>query len=94
MDITVINEPYDLCFVLGDHQLTIDQFVAVRGKSAVPAAFFCLLFTSCHGLGPDVFTLDLRNSGQHGDHQLPGILGTVDPVFHADQVHTEILHQL
>ena len=53
-----------------------------------------LLNAAFHGLGTDVFALDLCHGGQHGNHQLTGFLGAVDTVLYADKIHAIILHGL
>ena len=63
-------------------------------SSRFPLALTSLLFTSCHCLCADIFSLNLCHRRQHRDHQLSGILGAVNAILYADQVDTKILHEL
>ena len=94
VDVLLKNRANGRGFVLVDLQHTVNQTIAIRRKTPVPAAFSCLLDASFHGLDTDVFALDLCNSRQNGDHQLARVLGGINAIFHADQVHTKILHDL
>lgn len=81
-------------FILIDLQHTVNQTIAIRRKTAVPAAFSCLLDATFHGLDTDVFALDLCNSRQDRNHYFAGVFRRINAIFHADQVHTKILHHL
>ena len=81
-------------FVLVDLQHTVNQTIAIRRKTAVPAAFSCFLDATFHGLDTDVLTLDLSDSRQNGNHQLASVFRRINAVLHANQVHTKILHYL
>ena len=81
-------------FILIDLQHTVNQTIAIRRKTAVPATFPCLLDAAFHGLDTDVLTLDFSDSGQNGDHQFASVFGRINAVLHANQVHTKILHYL
>jgi len=85
-------------FILIDLQHTVNQTIAIRRKTAVPATFSRLLDAPFHGLNTDVLTLDFSDSGQNGDHQFAGVFAGVfrgiNAVLHANQVHTKILHYL
>ena len=85
---------YGRGFVLVDLQHTVNQTIAIRRKTPVPAAFPCLLDAAFHGLDTDVLTLDFSDSGQNGDHQFASVFRRINAVLHADQVHTKILHDL
>ena len=84
----------DIYFIFGNNKFTIIQFISIRCKSAVPFALTSLLLTSCHCLCADIFSLNLCHRRQHRDHQLSCILGAVNAILHADQINTEILHEL
>ena len=94
VDVLLKNRANGRGFVLVDLQHTVNQTIAIRRKTPVPAAFSCLLDASFHGLDTDVFALDLCNSRQDRNHQLACVLGGINAIFHADQVHTKILHDL
>ena len=81
-------------FILIDLQHTVNQTIAIRRKTAVPATFPCLLDAAFHGLDTDVLTLDFSDSGQNGNHQLASVFRRINAVLHANQVHTKILHYL
>ena len=81
-------------FILIDLQHTVNQTIAIRRKTAVPATFPCLLNAAFHGLDTDVLTLDLSDSRQNGNHQLASVFRRINAVLHANQVHTKILHYL
>ena len=94
MHISVIDDPDDLGFVLGNQNQAVFQLIAVRRKAAIPLALASLLLAASHGLRADVFTLDFCHGGQNRDHQLAAFLGGVDAVLHADQVDAIVLHEL
>lgn len=81
-------------FILIDLQHTVNQTIAIRRKTAVPATFPCLLNAAFHGLDTDVLTFDFSDSGQNGNHQFASVFRRINAVFHANQVHTKILHYL
>lgn len=68
MHIPVEDDADDFGFVLGDQNLSVFELIAIGSKTAVPLAFTGLLLTSGHGLHADVFTLDLCDGGENGDH--------------------------
>ena len=94
MDVAVINDPDHLNFILCNDKVSIFQFVSIWSETAVPFALTSLLLTSCHCLCADIFSLNLCHRRQHRDHQLSCILGAVNAILHADQIDTEILHEL
>ena len=94
MNITIIDYSDNFCFIFGNNKFTIIQFISIRCKSAVPFALTSLLFPSCHCLCADILSLDFCHRRQHRDHQLSCILGAVNAILHADQIDTEILHEL
>lgn len=94
MDIQLINQPDGFGFFFVNVKFAVDKIVAIRGKATVPFAFTGFLNASFHSLNADVFTFDFSHSGQDGNHQLASILGAVDAIFYADQIHTEVLHHL
>ena len=49
-------------FILIDLQHTVNQTIAIRRKTAVPATFPCLLDATFHGLDTDVLTFDFSDS--------------------------------
>ena len=81
-------------FILIDLQHTVNQMIAIRRKTAVPATFPCFLDTTFHGLNTDVLTLDFSDSRQNGNHQFASVFRRINAVLHANQVHTKILHYL
>ena len=88
------NRAYGRGFVLVDLQHTVNQTIAIRRKTPVPATFPCLLDAAFHGLDTDVLTLDLCNSGQNGDHQFASVFRRINAIFHANQIDAEVLHHL
>ena len=94
MNITIIDYSDNFYFIFGNNKFTIIQFISIRCKSAVPFALTSLLFPSCHCLCADILSLDFCHRRQHRDHQLSCILGAVNAILHADQIDTEILHEL
>ena len=94
VDILVKYDADSGSFLFVDDQFPVYQTIAVRGLPAIPAAFPRLLHAAFQRLNADVFFLNLRNGGKNGYDQLSGILGGIDPVFHTDQVHAEVLHDL
>ena len=94
MHILVKNHADCRCFFLIDEKLSLFQLVAIRRKAAVPFPFTGFLNSALHRLHTDVFTLNFSHSRENGDHQLPGVLGGIDPILHANQIDTEILHDL
>ena len=81
-------------FILIDLQHTVNQTIAIRRKTAIPATFPCFLDTTFHSLDTDVLTLDLSDSRQNGNHQLASVFRRINAVLHADEVDPEILHDL
>ena len=81
-------------FILSDQQFTFFKTVSIRGKAAVPFSFTGFLLPSSHRLCPNILTLYLCHRRKDRNHQLAGILGTVNAIFHTNQIDTEILHQL
>ena len=94
INVLVKNRPNSRSFFFVDLQSAIDQPITIGCKTTVPAAFPRFLDASFHRLDTDVFTLDLGHRRQHGDHQLACILGGINAIFHTDQVHAKILHDL
>ena len=94
MNITVINNTDYFHFILGNNKIAVFQTISIRGKSAVPLALTSLLLPSCHCLGADILSLDFCHRRQHGNHQFSGVLRAVNAILHADQIDTEILHEL
>ena len=62
--------------------------------TAVPFAFTGLLPTSGHRLCLDVFTLQLSDTGKNRKEDFSGGTGGINPIFHTDEIDTEILHDL
>ena len=81
-------------FILSNQQFAFFKTVSIRGKAAVPFSFTGFLLPSGHRLCPNIFTLYLCHRRKDRNHQLAGIFGTVNAVFHTNQIDTEILHQL
>ena len=94
MHILVKNHADCRCFFLIDEKLSLFQLVAIRRKAAVPFPFTGFLDSALHRLHTDVFTLNFSHSRKNGNHQLPGVLGGIDPILHTNQIDTEILHHL
>ena len=94
MDIAVIDDANDLRFIFRNQQLTFLKTITIRSKAAVPFSLTCFLFTPCHCLRPNIFTLNFSYSRKDGNHQLARILRTVNAVLHANQIDTKILHKL
>ena len=81
-------------FILSNQQFAFFKAVSIRGKATVPFSFTGFLLPSGHRLGPNILTLYLCHRRKDRNHQLAGIFGTVNAVFHTNQIDTEILHQL
>ena len=94
MHILVINGADRLRFFLVDNQFPIDQLIPIGGKAAIPAALPCLLDAALHGLNTDIFALNLRHSGQDGDHQFARVFGRINAIFYTYQIDAKILHDL
>ena len=94
MHILVKNHADCRCFFLIDEKLSLFQLVAIWRKAAIPFTLTGFLDSALHGLHTDIFTLNFSHSRENGDHQLPGVLGGINPVLHANQIDTEILHHL
>ena len=94
MHILVKNHTDCFCFFLIDKELPFFQTVSIRCKTTVPFTLTGFLDSALHGLHPDIFTLNLCNRRQDGNHQFSGILGRINPILHADQIDTKILHHL
>ena len=94
MHILVKNHADCRSFFLVDDQLSFFQLIAVGRKAAVPFSFTGFLDSALHRLHTDILTLNFSHSGENRDHQLSGVLGGINPILHADQIDTEILHHL
>ena len=94
MHILVKNHADCRSFFLIDEKLSLFQLVAIRSKAAIPFPFTGFLDSSLHGLHTDIFTLNFSHSRENGNHQFSRILGGINPVLHANQIDTEILHDL
>ena len=94
MNVAVINDTNYFHFILCNDKVSVFQFVSIGSETAVPFALTSLLFPSCHCLCADILSLDFCHRRQHRDHQLSCILGAVNAILHADQIDTEILHEL
>ena len=94
MHILVKNHADCRCFFLIDEKLSLFQLVAIWRKAAIPFSFTGFLDSALHCLHTDILTLNFSHSRENGDHQLPGVLGGIDPILHTNQIDTEILHDL
>ena len=94
MHILVKNHADCRCFFLIDEKLSLFQLVAIRRKAAIPFSFTGFLDSALHCLHTDILTLDFSHSRENGDHQLPGVLGGIDPILHANQIDAKVLHNL
>ena len=94
MHILVKNHADCRCFFLIDEKLSLFQLVAIWRKAAIPFTLTGFLDSALHCLHTDIFTLNFSHSRENGDHQLPGVLGGIDPILHTNQIDTEILHDL
>ena len=94
MHILVKNHADCRCFFLIDEKLSLFQLVAIRRKAAVPFPFTGFLDSALHRLHTDILTLNFSHSRENGDHQLPGVLGGIDPILYTDQVNAKVLHDL
>ena len=90
------DDLYDLrLFRIDDQRAVLGiQRVPEWSLPAVPLALSGFLAASFHRLYQNVFSFYFGNSRQNRNSQLTGILGRINPVFHADQVYTEILYIL
>ena len=70
VDIAVIDDSDNLHLVLCNHQISIFKAITIRSKATVPLSLTGFLFPARHSLCADVLTLNFRNSGEDGDHQL------------------------
>ena len=94
MHILVKNHANCRRFFLIDEKLSLFQLVAIRRKAAIPFSFTGFLDSALHCLHTDIFTLNFSHSRKNGNHQLSRIFGRIDPILHANQIDTEILHDL
>ena len=94
MHILVKNHADCRSFFLIDEKLPFFQPVAIWRKAAIPFSLTGFLDSALHGLHTDIFTLNFSHSRKNGNHQLSRILGGINPVLHANQIDTEILHDL
>ena len=89
-----VNHPDVLGGLRDDFQLAVLKHVAIRRLTAVPPALTGLLPPACHRLVQYVLALNLGHRCKNGDDQLSRILGRVDAVLDANQVHAMVLHPL
>ena len=94
MNITVINNTDYFHFILCNDKIAVFQTITIRSETTIPLALTSLLLPSCHCLSADIFSLYFCHRRQHGDHQFSGVLRAVNAILHADQIDTEILHEL
>ena len=94
MNIAVKDGADHVHFILSNQQFAFFKAVSIRGKATVPFSFTGFLLPSGHRLCPNIFTLYLCHRRKDRNHQLAGIFGTVNAVFHTNQIDAEILHQL
>lgn len=94
MHVFVINQAYKRCFGIFDDKHAILDPIAIWSLTAVPFAFTSLLPTSGHCLSLNVFTFQLCNTGKNRKENFSGSTGGINPIFHADEIDTEILHNL
>ncbi len=65
-----------------------------RCKTTVPSTITGFLPTTSHRLLMDILTFNLCYRSQYGNHQLSSSSSTINVIFHAIQIHTEIFHEL
>ena len=94
MHILIENHTDRLGFILVDKQLTLFQCITIGSEAPIPFALTGFLDSALHGLHTDVLTFDLCDRRQDRDHQLSCILGGINAVLNADQIDTEVLHDL
>ena len=94
VNIAVIDNSDHFRFVLRNHQITVFEAVAIWSKAAIPFPFTGFLLPSSHCLCPNILTLNFCYRRENGNHQLTGILGAVNAIFHTNQIHAKILHEL
>ena len=89
-----VNHPDVLGGLGDDFQLAVLKHVAVRRLAAVPLSLTGLFPPACHRLVQDVLAFNLGHRRKDGDDQLSRLLGRVDAVLDANQVHAVVLHPL
>ena len=93
--VRIHNKPKSkINLVFCDFQFSLFKIIPVRGEAAVPFSFSCLLPSARHRLNKDVFSFNLCNGRQYGDHQFSAVTGAVNTVLDANQVNAVILHKL